>query len=162
MWGFAGSSDCKESACSAGTQVQSLGREDPLEREMATHSSILAWKNPMDRGAWWAAVHGVAKESGTTERLTLVTCRCDSGSWVERLFCIILGFSVITKILSKVGGENKDKLMWWEQRLKSQELKNVIASGSWLFSGTPRRDQHYWHLDYRPKYLILKSWLLEL
>ena len=29
--------------------------------EMATHSSILAWKNPMDRGAWWATVHGVTK-----------------------------------------------------------------------------------------------------
>ena len=28
---------------------------------MATHSSILAWKNPMDAGAWWAAVYGVAK-----------------------------------------------------------------------------------------------------
>ena len=34
------------------TQVQSLGWEDPLEKEMATRSSILAWKNPMDRGAW--------------------------------------------------------------------------------------------------------------
>ena len=33
------------------TWVQSLGREDPLEKEKATHSSILAWKNPMDRGA---------------------------------------------------------------------------------------------------------------
>ena len=43
------------------TWVQSLGWEDPLEKEMVTHSSILAWKNPMDRGAWWAAVHGVAK-----------------------------------------------------------------------------------------------------
>ena len=30
------------------TRVRSLGREDPLEEEMATHSSILAWKNPMD------------------------------------------------------------------------------------------------------------------
>ena len=29
--------------------------------EMAAHSSILAWKNPMDRGVWWAAVHGVTK-----------------------------------------------------------------------------------------------------
>ena len=44
-----------------GTQVQSLGQEDPWEKEMATHSSILAWKNPMDRGTWWAAVHGDTK-----------------------------------------------------------------------------------------------------
>ena len=43
------------------TWVQSLSWEDPLEKEMATHSSALAWKNLMDRGAWWAAVHGVAK-----------------------------------------------------------------------------------------------------
>ena len=41
------------------TWVQSLGQEDPLEKDMATHSSILAWKNPMDRGAWWATIHGV-------------------------------------------------------------------------------------------------------
>ena len=41
--------------------VQSLGQEDPLEEEMAIHSSIIAWNNPMDRGAWQATVHGVAK-----------------------------------------------------------------------------------------------------
>ena len=43
------------------TQVLSLGWEDLLQKEMATHSRILAWKNPMDRGAWWATVHGVVK-----------------------------------------------------------------------------------------------------
>ena len=43
------------------TRVQPLDREDLLEKEMATHSSILAWKNPMDGGAWWVAVHGVSK-----------------------------------------------------------------------------------------------------
>ena len=49
------------------TQGQSLGWEDALEKEMATHSSILAGEIPMDRGAWWVtAVHGVAKESDTT------------------------------------------------------------------------------------------------
>ena len=41
--------------------VQSLGWEDPLEYKMANHSSILAWRIPMDRGAWVATVHGVAK-----------------------------------------------------------------------------------------------------
>ena len=48
------------------TQVQPLGREDPLEEGMATHSSILAWRIPMDRGAWRATVHGVT-ESDMTE-----------------------------------------------------------------------------------------------
>ena len=43
------------------TWVQSLGWEDPLEEGIATHSSILARRIPMDRGAWWAIVHGVAK-----------------------------------------------------------------------------------------------------
>ena len=40
------------------TWVRSLGLEDPLEESMATHSSILASRIPMDRGAWWAIVHG--------------------------------------------------------------------------------------------------------
>ena len=41
--------------------VQFLGWEDPLEEGMATHSSILAWRNPMGRGAWQAIVHRVTK-----------------------------------------------------------------------------------------------------
>ena len=41
------------------TQVRSLGWEDPLEKEMATHSSYSCLGNPMDRGAWWTIVHGV-------------------------------------------------------------------------------------------------------
>ena len=44
-----------------GPWVRSLGWEDPLEKEIAAHSSILAWEIP-----WWAAVHGVAKESDMT------------------------------------------------------------------------------------------------
>ena len=43
------------------TQVQSLGQENLLNEELATHSDILAWKNPTDRGAWKAAVQGVAE-----------------------------------------------------------------------------------------------------
>ena len=43
------------------TWVRSLGCEDPPEEGMVTHSSILAWSIPMDRGAWWATVRGVTK-----------------------------------------------------------------------------------------------------
>ena len=43
------------------TWVQSLGWEDPLEEGMATHSSLLAWRIPMDRGAWRVTVRGVTK-----------------------------------------------------------------------------------------------------
>ena len=43
------------------TWVQSQGWEDPLEEGMATHSSILVWRIPMDRGTWQVVVHGVAK-----------------------------------------------------------------------------------------------------
>ena len=49
------------------TQVQFLGWEDALEQEMATCSNILAWKNSMDRRAWWATVHGDHKKSDMTE-----------------------------------------------------------------------------------------------
>ena len=43
------------------TQVPSLGWKDPLEKEMATHSSISCLENPVDREAWQAIVRGVTK-----------------------------------------------------------------------------------------------------
>ena len=43
------------------TWVRSLSWEDPLEEGKATHSIILAWRIPMDRGAWQATVHGLTK-----------------------------------------------------------------------------------------------------
>ena len=43
------------------TWVRSLGQEDALEKEMATHSSILGLENSMDRGAWWATVMGLQR-----------------------------------------------------------------------------------------------------
>ena len=59
--GFPGGSDSKESACNSVDLSLILGLEDPLEEGMATHSSILAWRTPMDRGAWWVTVQRVAK-----------------------------------------------------------------------------------------------------
>ena len=57
LLGFPGGSDGKEFTCNVGD----LGWEGPLEKGMATHSSILVWRIPMDREAWRTIVHGVAK-----------------------------------------------------------------------------------------------------
>ena len=50
--------------------VQSLGWEEPLEEGMATHSSIFAWRIPMDRGAWRATLLGGRKKPDTTQEST--------------------------------------------------------------------------------------------
>ena len=50
--GFPGGSDGKESTCNEETWARPLGWEDPLEEGMATHTSILAWRIPIDRGPW--------------------------------------------------------------------------------------------------------------
>ena len=64
------------SAISCGTrqetkeiQVQSRDQEDPL----GSHSRILAWRIPMDRGAWWATVHGAAKSQTRLKQLSVHT-----------------------------------------------------------------------------------------
>ena len=48
-------------------ETEVLGQEDPLEEGIATHSSIFAWRIPMDRGAWQATVPRVTEESDITE-----------------------------------------------------------------------------------------------
>ena len=72
------------------TWVWSLGREDPLEKEMATHSSILAWEIPWTEEPWQATIHGVAKtqtwlsdwahrhRNFPSRTCTLVTVTCDN------------------------------------------------------------------------------------
>ena len=63
---FPGGSEEKRLPAMRETWVRSLGWEDRLEKEMATHSSYSCLENSMDRGAWWARVLG-HKESGMTE-----------------------------------------------------------------------------------------------
>ena len=66
--GFPGSSDSEESACNTGNSGEPLGWEDPLEKGMATHSSILVWGLPWTKesGGLYIA-HGGWKESDMTE-----------------------------------------------------------------------------------------------
>ena len=64
-WGFPGGSDSKESSCNAETWVCSLGQEDLLEKEMATHSSILSWRIP------WTEEPGGLKSMGLQSRIRL-------------------------------------------------------------------------------------------
>ena len=61
--GSPGGSDSKKKNLPAvqKTCVQSLDWEDPGEEDMVTQSSILGWRIPMDKGAWWATVSGVAQ-----------------------------------------------------------------------------------------------------
>ena len=69
--GFPGEAVVKNLPAVQETRVRSLGREDPLEKEMATYSSILSWEIPMDRGAWRATVQGVTQNLDMTEQLSL-------------------------------------------------------------------------------------------
>ena len=54
-------------------QVRSLDCKEPLEKEMATHSSILAWRIPMDGGTWRATVQGVTKSQTRLSDQTATT-----------------------------------------------------------------------------------------
>ena len=60
-WTELSGSDSKQSVCNVGDMGSIPGWEDLLEKGMATHSSILTWRIPMDRGAWQAIVHVVTK-----------------------------------------------------------------------------------------------------
>ena len=72
--GYPAGTSGKEPACQCRRHktrwLQSLGQEDSLEEGMATYSSISCLENPMDRGAWRAVVHMVAKSQTQLKRLS--------------------------------------------------------------------------------------------
>ena len=69
------------------TWVRSLGWADHLEKGMATHCSILAWRIPTDRGAWQATVHGATKESDMTKQLSTAHKRFQAVPFLK--FCTL-------------------------------------------------------------------------
>ena len=105
------------------TWVWSLGWEDSLEEGIAIHSSILAWKILMDRGVWWAIVHGVAKTQTqlNTVQLQVIILRVllvlDLIAIEHYVFpvssrCNLLIYVYFTQILI----ENKNVLIWWNYK----------------------------------------------
>ena len=94
--------------------VRSLSWEDPLEEGMATHSSILAWRIPMDRGAQWATVRGVT-ESWT--RLKELSTHGLCLSYLQ--ICFIQGTQV--PFPAPLGGLPSNPYLWlglcWAQAL---------------------------------------------
>ena len=102
--GFLGGSVVKESACSAETRVQSLGREDPLEKGMATHSSILALKIPWtgEPGGLWLI--GSQSDSGPLCNVgspwswpTVLTASPTLINFISLSLCLLSGNSFPTR-----------------------------------------------------------------
>ena len=110
FWGFLVAQTMKNLSVMWETWVRSLGWGDPLEEGMATHSSILAWRIPTDRGAWGATAHGGHKESDTTEWLSThtkvlrVPCSWSSSSKNVLEMQILRSHSRLTKSERGEGG----------------------------------------------------------
>ena len=94
LWGFPGGSDCKASACNVGTRVRFLGWEDPLEKEMAIHSSTLAWKIPwMEEPDRLQSMWSQRVRHNWATSLTLSLLRAinlSSGKWLTSLKTLVL------------------------------------------------------------------------
>ena len=83
--GFPVESVGKESACNVGDLDSISSWEHPLEEDMGAHTSVLAWRISMDRGAWQASVHGVAKSH---------TSLSDYAHWGTNNHMLKFGFSM--------------------------------------------------------------------
>ena len=98
--GFSSGSVVKNLLAKQGTQVQSLGWNDPLEKEMATHSSILAWEIPWTRSLMAYSPRG-HKESDMTERLHFhfnLAIKSDNTDFPLHIMFCEKGSSIIQKV----------------------------------------------------------------
>ena len=104
------------------TWVRSSGWEDPLEEGMANHSSILAWRIFMERGAWWAIVHGVTKS--WTGLRTKHTAHIPHTVWIQ--FCLFILGQLFQDSSVPLPGRNLEEKDEWDE---------VIASPVEMVSG---------------------------
>ena len=111
--------------------VRSLGWEDPQEEGVATHSNILAWRNPMDRGFWQATVHGVT-ESDMNGQLSTVQGPLDNTALpgTQRDHGIFsIGHVVRSLQASSSGGKKSCVPGWLEAATAQPELCKQVGLG---------------------------------
>ena len=129
--------------------ARSLGGKDPLEKEMAPHSSVLAWENPMDRGAWWATVHGVTKSwTGLSEWTRKKNTSCQkipslfflSHFWfflalwpLQGSFCHILD-NFLEKAMAPHSSTLAWKIPWTEEPGGLQSMGSRRVGNDWVTS----------------------------
>ena len=123
------------------TWVRSLGREGPLEKEMATHSSILAWRIPWMEEPGWATVHGVTKsqtlmsdftftfhfhalekELATTHSSVLAWKIPGMGAWWAAVYGVTQSWTRLTWLSSSSSYYWKLKVYRWKQILSVVSL----------------------------------------
>ena len=119
-------------------QVQSRGWKIPLEEVMATHSRILAWRIPMDRGSWWVTVHGVAKSQTQLKQLSTAHGRGEGfqgGSVVKNLPASAGDAGSIPGLERTPGGGHGNPLQY-------SCLENLMDRGAWW--AIVHRDSKSW------------------
>ena len=94
------------------TWVQSLGRDDPLEKGMSPHSSSFCLENSMDRGAWWATVHGGHKESDVKEQLTHTLCTSKYAKWIDLMSRLLNTYNTHTHTNTHTPLNPHKKIIW--------------------------------------------------
>ena len=153
------------------TRVWSLGWEDPLEECMATHPSILAWRIPMDRGAWWATVHRVTKSETWLKRHSTIshvftatgkTIALTIWTFAGKLMCLL--FNMLSRFVIAFLPRSKRLLISWLQspsavilepkKIKSDTVSTVSSSMSYEVMGPDAMIFVFWMLSFKPTFSL--------
>ena len=136
------------------TQVQSLGQEGPLEEGIATQSSIPTWRIPVDRGAWWATIHRVAKSQIWLKQLNTYTWATLSAAWIAHsYYWESCGMSLDRKLSLKLNVTAHHSVSWscfsgfksWIESIRGSQL------GSYAHSIIIPQTFIKWEKDYSSK-----------
>ena len=135
-------------------RVQSLGREGPLEEGIATHSSISCLKNPMDKGAWRATVHGVAKSRTWLRWLSMhlrawIVPGGGTCFWASSRNILLLCLSSSEKAMAPHSSTLAWKIPWTEEPGGLQSMGSQRVGHDWANSLSLFTFKH-WRRKWQP------------